>query len=310
MWKLMTKNITKIGVLLPIISLVFGVIIINLSLNKYGIVEYSIFQIQSILTGSVYIVILYFLVVYYTLILSKFKNKIIFMLLASFVSSVFITAVFYHLFSRVYNNINLFNFTLTSKTIEGLLTITLISIVGAFVFLDYIKNNDPEGILFNGTKHRLINVLMLLAILIIPSFFVLIISFNTLLFNKEFKNLLAFFTTFSFFITGLIYGVGKIKKHNKGYENDNSILNLNIGIVYIASFVIYITFLYSSNVYQHLPKNYGGGKAEQAKITYNNGLKIEGSLLHSNSNLIFIKQKDKLIKVIEWNKLESIERIK
>jgi hypothetical protein len=306
MWNFVSKNTTKIGVLLPIISLVFGVIIINLSLNKYGIVEYSIFQIQSILTGSVYLIILYLLIVYYSMILIKFKKSIILMFIASFVSSIFITAVFYHLFSKVYDNLNLFKFTLTSKTIEGLFTLALIAIVGAFVFLDYIKNQDSTGKLFNGTKHRLFNVLMLLTILIIPSFFVIIISINTLMFNDEFKKLLTFFSSFSFFLTGLIYGANKIKEYNQ--TKDDSILKFNIGIVYIVSFIIYITFLYSSNVYQYLPKNYGGGKAEQAKITYNNGLKIEGLLLHSNSNLIFIKQKDNLIKIIEWNKLESIER--
>ncbi|MEH7495749.1 hypothetical protein, partial [Neobacillus niacini] len=113
------KHLTKIGVLLPIVSLVFGVIIINLFLNQFGIVEYSIFQIQSVLTGSVYLLTMYMLIVYFNWVLIKFKKYTFMMFIASIFSSILITTVFYHLFITEYTKITLFQITFTPNIIKG-----------------------------------------------------------------------------------------------------------------------------------------------------------------------------------------------
>jgi hypothetical protein len=305
----MKVHITKIGVILPIIALVFGVIIINLSLNKYGIVEYSIFQIQSILTGSVYLVILYLLSVYFNWILSKFKHKLL-LFIACLLSSIFITSVFYHLFIGEYHSNKLFNFTINPVILKSFLSLSFLSIICSLVYLDYIRSNDSKGNFFNGTRLRFVYVLLLFIILIFSYIFVIAISINLFIVSNEFKSIVWFFLPFSFFIMGIIIGINRDKTDKLNDKNNFSILNLNIYIIYFIFFLIYTTYLYASNVYPHIPKNYGGGKEEQANITYNNGLKLEGQVVHSNSNLIFIKQKDNIIKVIEWNKLESIERVR
>jgi hypothetical protein len=305
----MKAHITKIGVILPIIALVFGVIIINLSLNKYGIVEYSIFQIQSIFTGSVFLVILYLLSVYFNWFLIKFKHKLL-MFIACWLSSIFITSVFYHLFIGEYYSNKLFNITINPVILKSFLSLSFLLILCSLVILDNIRSNDSKGNFFNGTRLKFVSVVLLCILLIFSYIFIIAVSINLLIVSNEFKSIVWFFLPFSFFIMGIIIGINKDRKEKLNDKKEYSILNLNISIIYFIIFLIYTTFLYASNVYPYIPKNYGGGKEEQANITYNNGLKLEGQVVHSNSNLIFIKQKDNIIKIIEWNKLESIERIR
>jgi len=293
--------------LIPIITTIFGIIIINISLNKYGIVEYSIFQIQSILTGAAFITICYSMFVLFFFVLKIFKQSRIMLGIVSFILPSLVTLLFYNIFFDY--------FIITeqeSSAIKSLVSGALIIIAMLYSALYSIRNTESQNRIFNGTWSRRIKVLSYLIPFIIILIVILIYSVILYLQTDIFKSI------YGFFLSGSIYSAIAIwvsNKHNSNGENsgkkskstnENYWIELNLVIIYFVSFVLIGTHQYSTNLYPYLPKNYGGGKPEAVEISYAENKHLKGEIIHSNSNLIFVNVKNQ-IKVIEWNKVQEID---
>jgi len=299
------NNIGRIGILIPIITTVFGIIIINISLNKYGIVEYSIFQIQSVFTGSVFLTICYGIFGFFSWLLLKFKKSLLKMVFSVFFSSLLISLVFYHVFVS-FDDSHILNLSDFSIIIQSIITILFSLLLFCYLFLKSLKNKDLYY--NNGSRSRRLISWLLEKKLVVIIF--ILVSFSIVLyFNDEvFRDLFDFFFIFSLL---LLVGIWTLNKNDsyekKRHVNEEKTWNdVNVGIIFILVYIVLGTYLYSLNVYPYLPKNFGGGKPEYVEVTYLDNHQIKGEVIHSNSNLIFINVKNK-IQVIEWNKVQELK---
>ncbi|WP_424412579.1 hypothetical protein [Paenisporosarcina sp.] len=177
-----------------------------------------------------------------------------------------------------------------------------------YLFIKSIRNKDANNKLFNGTWQR--GLIVLLPLIFLMSLIIICIAFSIEIYKQEgdFRAIVRFFLLFSTFLSTGIWTLHKKKpnENNSQSKKDNSWNDINIGIIYMLVFILMGTYQYSTNLYPHLPKNYGGGRPESVEISSLDNKHLKGEIIHSNSNLIFLNVKNK-IKVIEWNKVQSIE---
>ena len=299
------NNLSTVGILIPIIASIFGVIIINIFLNQYGLVEYSIFQIQSILTGSVYLIGTYILINVSYLIISFCNESKLLIGFASVFIAFIEASFFWGMIVKKYNNVSLWGLDFSIEVIDLLLFISLFSLFFSLIY---------KLLHMETKKISLRKKIILIAagiILSLPTLFICLISLKYFLVKEGFFGIFLFFLLYPVLVGSWVTSFPKDKTKSERGINTGSTLKKKLAFHFLIILslitVINTTNLYATKVYPYFSKNFGGGKSEYVQVFYSNEKSIKGNLIHSNSNLIFIKENN-IIKILEWNKIESIQK--
>lgn len=297
----------KALIILPVLSLVFGTIIINLHLNSYGLIDYGIIKSHTILVGTGFMLYSVFIILYYMFgvaIDDFYSNKFWYLTLITVYKTIVLSIAFYFTLVLKTDTINLlYHGTISSLIITSIFSLFLIfSIASITVYYVF-------GITEKYFKFFVISVNILTGIISGVIFFLL---FKT---NSDFKNVnIHFFSIGHMFL--LLFAVMQSKKKlsmkqiSPFKSEKSSLLSLNVifGISCMILFVFIILISYSSSIYPHIPRNMGGGANKDMQFTIN-GKITKGKVIHISTDSYYILKSEKIMKVIETIKKSDIEEI-
>lgn len=309
-------NIFKIGVAVPVLGSVLGMIIINLYLSNYGIIEYAFFKTHSILVGSVFLFFVISIVVYYSLyfdLVEPQKNNLLLAIIILVIKTFLISLLTYTILINKFFTYSLpFNIKLYPAQFRD------------FIFRASFGLLVPISLFYDDFKEKRMSTFLKVFVGILISIgLVMIIILYWILQTKEpvFQKIAYFYSFFGILMLVYLFArkEGAEKREDPNYKPTSLFsmyfskrtLFMEITFVVISLITVFslIVATYASNIYPYIPQNFGGGKIKPISITYDKST-IQGSIIHSNDKMIFVLDKTKKITIIKWDNLIELKPIK
>lgn len=295
-----------------IISGAFGLIIINLYLQKYNLVDFNVIQPQIIYVGFIFILILMFNFLFFFMLLdleNPSKNSLLKITLLTFSKLAILGNTLNYLLNtdeinKVFigqNNSLFTRFFLNGAIIGGTIIYILV-----FVSYEWIIKDDKR----TSTK----------IIYIYPLIFFTLWSIAGAIYCYFNVPLAKNFYSFELYIAFLFYMffIGIWAKSNDKERGLNTTPVSMFGtdatgfksldkwfvVVYLIVMMLILITKYSSQIYPYISPYYGGGKPQIVRIVVE-GDTLKGELISQNSSYLFIKKDSTLVK-LDWSRIKSI----
>ncbi|WP_299111742.1 hypothetical protein [uncultured Winogradskyella sp.] len=280
-----------------------GILINNMYLLGFGIVDFNLLQPRNIFTGITFVIYLF---IYYII----FQFKLDFFNLKKY-SYVLITS---HLIIKFFIIINglFYLLRITSLPFDNneylLFSKLSIGIPGVFLFIylsDAIFTHEERNTLIHRISFPFFKWL-----LILMSIFVFVYSY---VFIPEFKQFAQSQTTFLFLAIAIFLSAknaqAKIEMAQNGkkkFEPIKSFFTENhfdydhivekfFKFIVVAFFIVYGMYLYSSHIHSNIPTNFGGAQKSEISLELSNGKKVKGELIFQNENKYYVQKERELL---------------
>ena len=286
---------------LSIISIILtgiGIIINNIYLRDFDIIDFNLLQPRNIFAGinfTIYL-LLYFVVFQIKLNVQNLKRhsyfKIVFHLLIKY--SIIISAIFYLLiFNKKFVEYDEYKYL---QSISMVIPISFLLLYGH----DSTLSANQRKSLFHRINFPIFN--WLLTISAIVSFF---LSFIYIPKFGEFviSQLVVLSVAIGLFISFKTVQTKTelAKESNKEYEHSKSIFTDNRSnydhpgenffyYLIILFFTVYIMHAYSTHIHPKISTNFGGAKKYEITLELSSGNKVSGDLIFQNDNKYYIKK--------------------
>lgn len=288
------ENWFKIIIGVPVVFGIFGIIIKNLYLVKYGVFDYNPFQADIIYTGICFItiILLHFFIFTYDTEIFKPKLDIAYILKLS-IRCIVLSDIMIYLLGNGFSDIELLKFKVNVENVKLLYRLTLICIFG-LIFYGNQKERSNDKLIDN-----IIYIVIIVCLILLSS-----ICFVLVLWKYPENKQIAYFTIF-LCIVFIVYQFGRNSAHTnydnekyKGtfnFKKDGSATKLDI---FFALFTILIGFFgiisfYSNYLFEYIPKQIGGGKPIDVEIQKNES-NISGKIIHINDDGYYILSDNKV----------------
>jgi hypothetical protein len=313
------KNLNILIFLIPIIFYAIGFFIHNNYLAKYNIANYELIKGKYIFVGFVYTLIfiaigfLYFAQTSFSNPKVNFKKDNLFLWFFRFEC---VLLGFYFCFPGKDKTVLIS----TDITIFGLIKIperftnpfsTLITstLIIWLLFTFAAKGEYPEK------KEKRMFIYQAL-VMFIPANFVIIWG---LMFNKLFSSIFYFLGMYFLYIIVFTLGAAhsqeflylKSRFFQEKFSEPLRIIEDKIFmLICTIPIIILLTSIYSRNIYNKLPSNFGGSKPVSVQINYVDSKIVKGDLIDETSDSIIIKfQGENKISIINRESIKEIEII-
>lgn len=314
------KNLNLLIFLVPLCFYTIGFFIHNNYLSKFNVANYELIKGKYIFAGFVYTLILITVGFFYNVHISfsnprdNFKKDNLFLWFFRFEC---ILLIFFLIFPGKDEP----ELITTDLTIFGLIKIperftlffpayiTFILIMWFFLSIAF-RGEFPE----KREKRRIVYEAL---ILFIPTNFVVIWG---LLFNKLFLNIFIFLGLYFFCTVAFTLGSAHHQElpylksrffQEKFSTSQRRIEEYIFLLLFTVPFIIALTSMYSKNIYNKLPSNFGGAKPISVRIKYIDSNGIKGDLIDETVNSVTIKfQEEDKVLVINKSSIKEIEILK
>ncbi len=313
------KNLKVLIFIVPLCFYAIGFLIHNSYLSKYNVANYELIKGKYILAGFVYVLIFsivgffYFVHTSFSNPRNNFRKDNLFLWFFRFES---ILLIFYHFFpgkeksTLINTDLTIFGLIKIPERAIAPFPILITFLIIGWLFLSIaFKGESPEE---RGKRITLTQAL----VLFIPANFVIIWG---LLFNKLFLNIFLFLGIYFSYV--LMWSLGSAYHQELPYlksrffqEKLNKSLRIIEERIFLLIFMlpglIFITSIYSKNIYSRLPSNFGGAKPVKVQVNYTDSKKLKGDLIDETANSIIIKfQEENTVSIIDRNSIKEIKII-
>lgn len=296
-------NWVKIAIGIPIVVGLFGLLINNNYLLSYGIINYSAFQIRALYSGAIFFALLIIIIIIFLIdsnTVDLEKMNLFRLLYVTFYKAIFVADVACMLLINEYSKISFFGIQIPEGITNLYRALLAFYILNLLLFFDEFRG---EAKLKNN---KLLNLLKSSSIFI---FFLVLFHFIILFYNYP-KQVFDISSFFCFIFFGLFFfNLGR--KEVQFYQTDKdyrpfSLVDRNrkpsVGLDGTIAFLFIMLFLIQSVVsyqglYKYISYDYGGGKLNGISIKLNDNTEINGKLIISNDQYIYVEDSDKIIQV-------------
>jgi hypothetical protein len=280
-----------------------GIIINNMYLLEFDIIDFNLLQPRNIFTGITFVIYLfiYFITFQFKLDISNLKKHSYFVIVFHLLVKYFIIV------SGIFYLLNTNNQILENK---GYTILTVLSIVVPIKFLfiymsDAIFTEEERNTLVHRISFPFFKWSLIL--ITIGTFFY---SYNYI---SEFNQFAKSQSTFLYLTIGIFLAVKSVqtkielaKNNEKEFEPTKSLFTENHfdydNVVekffkYLAGgfFIVYGMYVYSIYIHPNIPTNFGGAKVYEISLKLSNGEKVKGELIFQNENKYYIKYESELL---------------
>jgi hypothetical protein len=293
-------NWVKIAIGSPVIVGLFGLLINNNYLLSYGIINYSAFQIRALYSGAIFFALIIFIIIIFLIdsnIIDLDQMNPLRLLYVTFYKTIFVADLACIMLINDYAKISIFGIQIP-ESISYLYYGLLIFYIWILVL--YIDEFRGE------IKYKNVKLLKIFSVFI---FFLVLFHFIILHYNyhKQVADISSFFI--SMFFAFVLGNLGRkqvriYKKTDKEYR-PFSLIDRNRGpstidmtivlLLFIAFFILSVVSY--RGLYKYIPYAFGGGKLSGISIKLNDNTVINGKLIISNDQYVYVEDNDKIIQV-------------
>jgi hypothetical protein len=176
-----------------------------------------------------------------------------------------------------------------------------------FIFSISVRGEYPEK------KEKKIIIFWAL-IYFVPANFLIIWG---IIFNKLFLSIFYFLGLYFLYVVAFMFGgaygaellyARSTLFEEKYSESLHRVEKHIVRWIFIAPIIILLTSIYSRNIYNKLPSNFGGAKLIEIQITYSDSKNVKGYLIDETANSIIIKFKEEdKVSIINKGSIKEIE---
>lgn len=300
MTKFLKKNWLKLIISVPISFQIIGIVINNIHLSKYNIIEVYSLKPILLLTGVVFLIInliCFFIFTVGTDIINPENNRLL--LLKTLLRGIIIINISFIILSGLdLQDISLGDILIPSQ-IQLILLSSSVLLFTNKVFLGDLPNKKSGYYYPNAIIRIILSIPMVLI-------FILLLFKNT---NFNLLSRYVLFLSVAFYIFQFARSEVQEESKNPDYKpkfhftKDGSPIKLDLVFAVFIFLIILIglTVIYSTSIYKLLPANFGGGKPSQIRVVTEKDI-IKGSLIHQNDKNLYIEFADK-IKIIKKDEI-------
>lgn len=302
------ENIFKIAIIIPITVSILGMVIINLYISNYGIIDYTIFRIQSIYVGTSFVIFCTGFFILYCMFIDTSnleQNRTPKIILITSIKTILISVLFY-----TYCTGEILNPPYLLFTKISLLMFLIISVPLIFFLYVHLKENYHNIISNEVPVKYKIPSITYISVSVLYNFFLFVVLFRT---ETIFRYISGFFMFY-----GLMFVFGlelhkRVKKDKKkvakskytslfsSKKNKASMILENMFWYFgLLAFIISLMILYSKLIYPNLLQFLGGGK-EQTTTIVSKQQEMSGKIVHSNERFIYFLSDTNTIEIIHWD---------
>ena len=280
-----------------------GIIINNMYLLEFDIVDFNLLQPRNIFTGITFVIYLsiYFIIFQFKLDISNLKKHSYFVIVFHLLVKYFIIV------SGLFFLLNINSQLLQNKEYILLSSLSIgVPIMFLFIYMsDAIFTKEERNTLVHRISFPFFKWLLIL--ITIGTFFY---SYNYI---SEFNQFAKSQSTFLYLAIGIFLSVKSVqtkielaKNDEKEFEPTKSLFTENHfdydNVVekffkYLAGgfFIVYGMYVYSIYLHPNIPTNFGGAKKYEISLELSNGEKVKGELIFQNENKYYIQNESELL---------------
>ncbi len=323
--KLIKENLGVFVLAVPVLLSIFGLLIINTHLYDYGIVEFSLFKVQSLWVGALFCLLNFISLIVFMLfndykvsqstnLRTIFYTSCLKIFLLSYVLYIFTDKIYIDDFYIYHPNITVgFAQQIGQRSV-------LFFILATILVIKVVKNEKEknEGNISSSSKI----LILIISLMFVFSVFIPFVA------SMKFDNTLgAYFEYFT--IIGISYFLNKViaksvlkdefagvkeetyssfSTGNIKTNRDNFKLEILLLPIILLVMIVPLIMFYSRNIYPNFGVQYGGGKHKEVVITTVNNTVYTGRILHNNEDYIFLLDlENDDVNVITWEEARKIK---
>ncbi|AFU70136.1 hypothetical protein P700755_003520 [Psychroflexus torquis ATCC 700755] len=280
-----------------------GILINNMYLLEFDIVDFNLLQPRNILTGITFIIYLsiYFIIFQFKLDISNLKKHPYFIIVFHLLVKYFIIV------SGLFFQLNINSQLLEDKEYIILSSLSIgVPVMFLFIYMsDAIFSKKERNTLVHRISFPFFKWLLILV--------TIVTFFYTYNYFSEFKQFAKSQSTFLYLTIGIFLSFKSVqtkielaKNNEKEFEPTKSLFTENHfdydNVVekffkYLAGgfLIVYSMFVYSIYIHPNIPTNFGGAKEYEISLELSNGEKVKGELIFQNENKYYIQNESELL---------------
>ena len=290
--------------LIPVSFIAIGSFVLNIYLNQFGIIDVALFDSKTIFVGFVTVFQLTCFFFFWAMFVLKFTGptRIIFLIINCLYKSIIFSCI---LVSFLCNSI-------TSSSSEPHPAFVIFLVVGISITSIMLESNSETSQWSTGKLAD--KVFLILELLFSLSAIIVCIFFITK--DKILNELFKVYTYVSIYFSVFLL-IRWIREKKKSVNNDEvSKFNKNgkfgqldyaFAVLYIIVVIILFLMTYSKHVFPCISNNLGGGYYKYNTIVLDDDSVINGKIIHSNSEYIYIIEEEDKLSQYSIEKIKSYE---
>lgn len=310
-FKYIKDNLFNIVALIPVLLVVVGSFVVSINLNRYGVIDFPLFDARTVYVGLVALVqMILFAVVWrmFLVIDGGFKGLVYLLINMIWKSFVFVQLAYAFIIKdNELTSIEFNGVVFETSKVVAFSYLTCIAFFACFINgREYIIKRR-SGDLLGGDMFRAGLFLTVLGVLS-----QIILICNLSLYRDVFWSYfgISFVLTYSYVGKWSVLNDKKrgVGVHNASLFEDSEIFTWLDAFYLCSIFLFMISFFiykYSVNIYPLVPTNIGGGYYSYSSIELVNGSFMYGKIIHSNHDYLYIKIDENSLTQV---KLDDISR--
>jgi NADH:ubiquinone oxidoreductase subunit 6 (subunit J) len=278
-----------------------GIIINNMYLLEFDIIDFNLLQPRNIFTGLSFVIYLslYYIIFQFKLDISDLKKysyfKIVFHLVVKYF--IIISGLFFLLNSQFLESKE---YILLSSLSIGIPMMFLFVYMSDAIFTEQERNTWIHRISFPLFKW----------LFILTTIAIFIYSYNYI---PEFNQFAKSQSTFLFLTIGIFLSSKSVQTKVKLVQNDekefeptkslftenhfdyDNVVEKFFKYLVASIFITYGMYVYSIYIHPNIPTNFGGAKVYEISLELSNGDKVKGELIFQNENKYYIQNENELL---------------
>lgn len=298
------ENLFKIISLIPVCFIALGAFILNIYLNQFGIIDVALFDSRTIFVGFVALFQIICFFFFWAMHILKYTcpNRILFLIINCFLKSVVFSVVVANFLGNSDNSAN-------PEPHPVFVVFLIIGIIMTFIILE----SNSKGNLWNTGKliNKSIYILGLIYSISSLMFSVYLIEKDQVLSEifEVYNYLNIYFSLFLFIrwcrdknSTEPDEDVSKFTKTGKIGKLDYAFT-----VLYFIGSIMVFLMTYSKYAFPNISSNLGGCAYKYNTIIMDDDSSITGKIIHSNSNFIYVIEKENKLSQYPINKIKTYE---
>lgn len=305
MKKFFKDHLFQLIYLIPVSFIAIGSFVLNIYLNQFGIIDVALFDSRTVFVGFITVLQLVFFFVVFCVFIGNLNtfHGIISLIISVFWKPILFSIIVY-MYSGNLDNIERIYTDWRYNLINSMVLFSILSFLYLFFIRDSFNNWKTKD---KGDKFI---AWFSISTTIISSYIV----FYFLCKDNVFKEIYKSYMYFSLTCVPYCFAVFWKKFPFISPEENNSLFQQNekpvkfdyffVILYLLLAFMISLTF-YSKQVFPYIPNNMGGGYYKCNAIILNDERILEGKLIHSNKDYLYMNGEEGKIQQIPVSEIKE-----
>lgn len=310
MKKFFKDHLFQLIYLIPVSFIAIGSFVLNIYLNQFGIIDVALFDSKTIFVGFIAVFqLLSFLIVLCTLVGKMNSIHDVIVLIICVFALPILFSILVYMYSGNLDNLE----TVIEDWKYRLLKAT--SLAGIIAFLYFLGNRNIIQNFKSADKSNKISICIMASLEIIVLTTASFISCKDIIFKEIYKSYLYYsITSIPFIVSVLGDGFPFVnKKANLVlFKYDGKPIKIDYCFIILYLLVLFMITLnnYSKKIFPYISNNMGGGYYKYNTIVLDDDSVITGKIIHSNSEYIYLIEKEDKLSQYPIDKIKAYEIIK